>query len=197
MPRQTDKTRRLNVAYLLLAAATLGSGGCLAVVAGAAAAGGAATYFYVNGKVCQEYVATFNNTWFAAQAALKDLGYTLVANENDGKEGKLVCTGPDGKPKITLDLETQPSPIPNEGVVTRVCVRVGHFFGDKAVSERILAQVGAHLVAPVPTAGGPPTWTSSPGGPIRPVSAAGPPETAEPPAAKGLPLEPVPVKPGP
>src|SRR5262249_27459878 len=86
MPRQADKTRRLSVAYLLLAAATLGSGGCLAVVAGAAAAGGAATYFYVNGKVCQEYVATFNNTWFAAQAALKDLGYTLVANENDGKE---------------------------------------------------------------------------------------------------------------
>jgi hypothetical protein len=42
-------------------------------------------------------------------------------------------------------LDSIPSRIPAEGMLTRISIRVGTF-GDHPVSERVLYQVGAHLV---------------------------------------------------
>lgn len=185
-----------SLALLLLAAGSLATAGCLAVAVGGAAAGGTAAYIYFKGNVCQEYVASFKDTWQATLDALREQGLPLVKNENDGKKGKITSKTADDS-TVYIDLETLASPLPAEGSVTRVCVRVG-LRGDKAVSERFLAQVGGHLVpvgrlAPAP--GGVAGWTPAAGsGPIRPVSAVGPAETGPPPVAKDLPGQPVPVR---
>jgi hypothetical protein len=175
------------LSLLLAAVGAVASAGCLAVAAGAAAGGGAVTYFYVRGRVSQEYVATFADTWRATLDAVREQGLPLVSNENDGKSGKITSRTADGS-TITIDLDTVPSRIPAEGSVTSVCVRVGAF-GDQAVSERFLAAVSAHLV-PVGAGPIPGTGPTVPGGPIRPVAAAGPTETSPPPE---LPREPVPA----
>jgi hypothetical protein len=194
MPRQRkDGKRRPRVVHLLLAAAALGNGGCLIAAAGAAA-GGATAYYYFKGKVCQEFPATFHDTWLATQTALQGLQMPLVSNENDGRTGKLTSRTAD-ETSITIDLEVIPSRIPAEGSLTRVCVRVGTF-GDEAVSRRLLEQISTHLApahlvpVPAPSAGAaPPAWAPSSGpppGPVRPTTA----ETKPPPE---LPPEPVPV----
>ena len=189
MPRQRkDKGGRLRMAYLLLAAGTLGSAGCLAVAAAGAAGAGAATYVYIKGKVCLDYPASFSDAWAAVQKALQEERFPLVSNENDGKSGKITTRTTDGT-TITIDLEVLPSRIPAEGNLTRVCVRVG-LLGDQPLSERLLSRISSHLAppvspAPVPTASAPaPGWTPPPGSaPIRPVAASGPAETPEPPGA--------------
>ena len=59
------------------------------------------------------------------------------------------CTAANGdRVRIYLDIIDGPA----EGPVTRICVRVATF-GDYALSERILNQVGAHLVVVVPPSG--------------------------------------------
>jgi hypothetical protein len=67
---------------------------------------------------------------------------------------------------VTVSLETRPGRIPVEGPLTRVNVRVG-LWGDRAVSERLLAQVQARLggapqVAPLPPAPGAPLPQTAP-----------------------------------
>jgi hypothetical protein len=181
--------------YLLLAAGALGSGGCLAVAAGAAAGAGAATYVYIRGKVCQDYPANFVDAWAAVQKTLQEERFPLVANENDGKSGKITTRTTDGT-TITIDLEVLASRIPAEGNLTRVCVRVG-VLGDQPLSERLLSRISSHLAPPgtappaVPSAGAPPPAWAPPQGtsPIRPVAASGPTETAEPPGAMPPPVK--------
>jgi hypothetical protein len=198
MPRlgKTGKRRLRCLALLLLAAGSLGTTGCLFVAAGVAAGGGTAAYIYFNGNVCQEFVANFETTWKATLATLTEQGLPIVKNENDGKSGKITSRTTDNT-TIHIDLKTMPSRIPAEGNVTRVCVRIG-VTGDRTVSERFLERIAAHVV---PVGGFPPAppgvagWKPSPtpAGPIRPVSAIGPAETAPPPE---LPKDPVPVQGG-
>jgi hypothetical protein len=71
--------------------------------------------------------------------------------------------------------------------MTRVGVRVATF-GDEPFSQRLLEQVGLHLVPAAPM--GPPVPAVPP--PLTPAAARTPPETAPPPL---LPPEPVPAAP--
>lgn len=162
-------------AFLLLLNA-----GCLAVAVGAAGAG-AATYVYVKGKVCQEYAATFGDTYKAVETGLKELGFPIDHQEQSGSTGQVLSKTKDDGTVITVDLTTLPSRIPAEGSITRVCVRVGTF-GDQLLSERILTQIGGHLV-PVglaPRPNGPQPVPTTPA-PITPASWTKPAETRPPP----------------
>src|SRR5260370_26360528 len=78
--------------------------------------------------------------------------------------------------RVRIALEAIPSRIPAEGMLTRICVRVGTF-GDHPVSERVLYQVGAHLVAGPPSM--PPPSPVAPMPPIAPTPV--PRQTGEPP----------------
>jgi hypothetical protein len=140
----------------LLVAATLASSGCLAVAVGGAAAGGAVGYAYLRGGLSQEFRAGLDDTWVATNAALGDLGMSVLAAGSKGETSAVVESQTGAGAKVHISLETRPSPIPAEGPLTRVSVRVG-VFGDRPVSERVLAQIQGRLtpqaVVPLPPAG--------------------------------------------
>ena len=127
-------TWRRNVPLLLLAGLSLASGGCLFVAAGAAGAG-AATYFYVRGRLCQEYYAAFPDSWQAVLTTLKEQGFAVTHQENNGTEGTISSKTADGS-AITIAITSQPSRVPAEKSVTRICIRVGTW-GDEPLSERL------------------------------------------------------------
>jgi hypothetical protein len=182
---------RRRPALLLVASLTLVNAGCLAVAAGAAGAG-AATYFYVKGKACQEYAASFKDTMQAVETSLKELGFPVDHKEESGATGEVLSRTRDDNATISIDLLTTTSRIPAEGSVTRVCIRIGTF-GDQTLSQRLLTQIGSHLVPAglAPRNGGSsPTPTPATLGPITPASWTKPSETAAPPE---LPSEPRPV----
>ena len=149
--------RWFKITCMALALATLAQGGCLFIAAGAA--GGAALgYAYCKGNVCQAYNSNFDDSWAATHTALAELGFPVVKEERQTFRGTVESTSSTGD-KIQVHLDIMDSQVPAEGPLTKVCIRVGTF-GDYALSERILNQVGAHL-----------------------VPAAGPPQTAPPPLA--------------
>ena len=166
-------------AYLIVAAGAICQGGCLLVAAGAA--GGAfAGYAYYQGRICQSYVANFEDAWAATHTALGELGMPIVGEERQTNCGVIKTQTSDGD-RVRIALDVIPSRIPAEGSLTRICVRVGTF-GDHPVSERVLYQVGAHLVAspvpvPLPTSGPRPV-ANAPGSDV-PIPAPG--QTTEPP----------------
>jgi hypothetical protein len=131
-------------AFVLLAIVASGQSGCLLVAAGAAG-GAAAGYAYYNGRVCQSFVANFEDAWAASHTALGELGMPILKEERQTACGVIKTQTSDGD-RIRIALDVIPSRIPAEGSLTRICVRVATF-GDHPVSERILYQVGAHLVA--------------------------------------------------
>lgn len=165
--------------YFGLAVVALANGGCLVAAVGAAGAGaGVAGYAYHKGKVYQEYNANFEDTLAAAHTALQELGLPVLSEERTG--GSVLIEGRTGTgERLRLYLDTVVSPIPIEGPLTRVGVRVATF-GDQILSERILGQIGAHLVSgsrarPQPAAPtlGPiqPSWNSAPGARVVPIPA--------------------------
>ena len=161
--------------YLGLAVLALANGGCLLAAAGAVA-GGAAGYAYYKGKVCRSYNADFGSTWAAVHTALAELNMPVEKEEADAASGSIHSRAGDGD-AIRLQFDSLASAIPGEPPLTRVCVRVATF-GDQELSERLLYQVGAHLV---PGTGVPPPPPGS--GPLRPIPAAARPSTTEPPLA--------------
>jgi hypothetical protein len=190
MERTWRRRRTIRVAYLVLAALALANGGCL--VAAAGAAGGAALgYAYYQGRINQDFNATFEDTWAAAHTALAELGMPVVGEMRESATTGFIDSRDADNNRVRISLESLTSPIPAEGVLTRVGVRVGTF-GDHPLSERVLSQVGAHLV-PRGVAGPPvqgPIQTPLPGtpvgrttpGPVQTVAPAGfAPQTAEPP----------------
>lgn len=172
---------------LLLAALSLFQGGCIFVAAGAAGAG-AATYFYLRGKLCQEYYASFADSWQAVLTTLQEQGFTVTRQENNGADGTISSKTTDGS-AITISLTSQASRAPAEKNVTRVCIRIGAW-GDEPLSARLLTQIGSHLVPTGLQPAGVPTATTPTSSPIRPASWSEPRETAPPPE---LPREPIPI----
>jgi hypothetical protein len=160
-----DKLRRDSswLMYVVVASATLCQGGCLLVAAGAAG-GAAAGYAYYKGRICQSYVADFEDAWAATHTALAELGLPVISEERQTNCGTIKSQTSDGD-RVRIALDVIPSRIPVEGSLTRICVRVGTF-GDHPVSERVLSQVGAHLVVgpvvyPPPGPVPPPSPTSA------------------------------------
>jgi hypothetical protein len=170
------KARRTKslIGWLLLALLTLTQTGCLLVAAGAA--GGAALgYAYYRGKVCQGYAATLPDTWAATHTALAELGFPI--SKEDQPAGAIESRVGSDVIKISVDAYSAPyDPVP----VTQVCVRVATF-GDHPLSERVLAQIGAHLVPTNLPAAPNPQGTAP--GPIAPAAY----QSGEPPLAPSSP----------
>src|SRR2546430_117304 len=119
MPRYPKAFR---AAYFLIGLACLANAGCLAALVGAgAAAGGAGGYAYYKGNVCQSYPAAHDDAWFAAHAALADLGMPIV-EENQAK-GVIVSKTGDGD-KVHVQVQALANRVPADGPATRVGVRV-------------------------------------------------------------------------
>jgi hypothetical protein len=158
--------RWLNRAALAaIAAAALAHAGCLAAAVGAAAGGaGALTYFYCTAPVERDYPVAYGDALTDVKAALADLQFPLVDEKTQGGGTVIETRTGDGvRVQIALDLVT--SPVPADGSVTRVSVRVGHF-GDEAISARIHDQIAKHVPPPVPPlarpAPPPPVETAAP-----------------------------------
>jgi hypothetical protein len=166
--------------YLIVAIVAICQSGCLLIAAGAAG-GAAAGYAYYQGRICQSYIANFEDAWAATHAALGELGMPVLSEERQTNCGVIKSQTADGD-RVRIALDVVPSRIPAEGSLTRICVRVGTF-GDHPVSERVLYQVGAHLVVcPVPFAAIPPPVANAPGSDTAPLSPVPvPAQTAEPP----------------
>jgi hypothetical protein len=175
--------------YPLLALVAVAQSGCLLAVAGACAGGAAATgYLYCKGKIYRDYQAGLPDVRNAVHAALLDLHFLIFTEE--AKDGKafLVTRTTNGK-KVRIYLDCISSPIPAEGVLTRVAIRVATF-GDEDVSARIFDQIAWRLAnratlvpapAPGPAPPGPPPGPPvGPPVPIQPASF----QTTEPPPAK-------------
>lgn len=139
------------VLYPIVAALAILQGGCLLAIAGVAAGGAATGYLYYKGRICRDYPASLPDVRNAVHAALADLHFGIFTEEaKDGKDFLVTRTTNGKKVRIYLDCLT--SPIPAEGLVTRVSIRVATF-GDESISMRILDQIGWHLShGPVPAA---------------------------------------------
>jgi hypothetical protein len=189
MPK-AERKLTAQVLYPIVAALSILQGGCLLAIAGACAGGAATGYFYCKGRIYRDYPAGLPDGRNATHAALNDLRFPLITVEDKDGKSFLVTKTSAGK-KVRIYLDCLPSPIPAEGLVTRVSIRVATF-GDESVSARILDQIAWRLghaapVVPVPPPGSPPL---GPPAPIQQTSAVQPAfQTTEPPAA------PQPVKP--
>jgi len=160
--------------------------GCLWVAAGAAAGGAVATCVYLSTPVSHEYPTDIDHGVAATRTALTELGFTIQKQKHDAA-GADVETETTDHTRIRIHLEPLTSPIPAEGVATRIAVRVGTF-GDEQVSDKIIEQISLHLVPPAQLQHGQPLApipVPVPGAtapPIRPA-ALQPGETAPPPLA--------------
>jgi hypothetical protein len=164
----------VRIVPLVLAGLALANSGCLMVAAGVAAGGAAAGgYMYYKGNVTRDYAANLDDAWTAAHTALAELGMPVVKEDRNGNGGTIDTRTADGD-RVRINFEAATSRIPAEGNVTEVGVRVAPYtsFGDELVSERVLNQIGAHLV------------------PLNRVQTAAPPQSAPPPL---LPPEPAPA----
>jgi hypothetical protein len=178
---KSGPSRRLCVAYLILAAVALGNAGCL-VAAAAGAAGGVGAYAYYKGKVCHSYIATAEDVHAAALKALGELQMPVVLDEPSISGGTIESRSGDDKVVITLQLQDGQAPGVGSGV--EVGVRVGTF-GNEGLSQRLLDQIAFHLV-PVNTLPAPPKLAAAQP-PLMPVPPAPPnpvQQTAAPPLAK-------------
>ena len=114
------------------------------VAAGGVAAGGAVGYAYYQGNVVRYYAASLPDVLAATKTSLGELGMPVLKDEASGPSPILECRTAKGD-RVHIKLDMEPSKIPSEGTLTRVGVRVATF-GDQQVSERILDQIGFHLV---------------------------------------------------
>jgi hypothetical protein len=171
----------VRMVYLVLAGLALANSGCAAAAIGAVAAAGAGAggYMYLKGESGQDFVANLDDVHNATHAALQEMHMPIVKDDHDAGSAYIESRTADGV-TVHVKLKMETSRIPAEGAVTWAAVRVGTFdFGDTAVSDRILAQIGSHLTPANRASASPPG--APPGLP---------PQTAPPPL---LPAEPTPT----
>ena len=160
------------IAFLSLAVVALANAGCLIAAVGAAAGGAAAVgYAYYSAPLMKEYPVNYANALAAVKTSLTELQFPLVKEQPEGPSTLIETRTGDGvSVKIYLDVLT--SPVPADGSLTRISVRVGHF-GDEAVSVRIQDQIAKHMPAPLAPPPGP-VVANRPGG-VPPVETVAPP----------------------
>jgi hypothetical protein len=159
-------------AFVAVTAVALANAGCLIAAVGAAAGGAAAvSYAYYNAPLIHEYPIKYADAMAAVKTSLTELQFPLVKEQPDGASTLIETRTGDGVPvKIFLDVLT--SPVPADGSITRISVRVGHF-GDDAVSARIQDQIAKHVPAPPAPPPGPVVANRPAGG--RPAETVAPP----------------------
>jgi hypothetical protein len=201
-PREA-KWRRV-AGLTILALLPLSGTGCLVVAAGAAAGGAAAAgYVYFEGKDSREYPAGVEDTWQATRVALGELGMPIVHADRESDSGALEARTAEND-AVNIRVEAQPGRGPGDLPITRVSVRVA-LLGDHPLSNRILDQIGFHLVpagakGPPPLAvGTPPAVLGRPAGTVEapqwsgsapPTAPPRPPETRPPPLLPSGPAAP-------
>ncbi|HTU19409.1 MAG TPA: DUF3568 family protein [Gemmataceae bacterium] len=150
--------------YALVAVLALAQAGCLLALAGAAGGAAATGYFYCKGRLYRDYPNCLPDVYRAVQAALLDLHLPIFTEE--AKDGKafLVTKTTNGK-KVRIYLNCLSSPIPADGTITRMAIRVGAF-GDESVCVRIFEQTALRLGHPVPVAPAPPPGAPPVGAPV-------------------------------
>jgi hypothetical protein len=183
----------MRVGWLLLALAALVNGGCLLAVAGAAGAGAAAGYVYYNGLLYRDYHANLSDTMAAVRRSLIELQFPISEEKTETGSAFIKTHTNDGY-MVRIYLDMVPSPIPAEGTMTRIGIRVG-YSGDEAVSARILDQVSRHLVAPSTLPAGPPAISGAQLGAPRPAGETPPPPLAATSNTPPSPPPPAPLRP--
>jgi uncharacterized protein YceK len=114
------------------------TGGCAAVVVGGVAAGGAVGgYAYVNGEMQTTLEASMDRSWNAAQAAMKDLQFTIKERQKDAVQARLTASTAAGK-SVVIKLKRV------SDNVTDLRIRVGTF-GDESLSQLITDKMRPHL----------------------------------------------------
>ena len=151
MPACSLKIGYKRAAVSLLFIVAVSNSGCLLATAGVAS-GACVGYAYYKGKTCELFNAGCDDAWAATRTALGELGMPVVKEERKGPEAFIESRTADGE-RVRIYVHAETSRFPAEGQLSRVCVRVATF-GDRAVSDRILDQVGMHL-APAGLAGAP------------------------------------------
>ena len=121
---------------LVTAALALDSG-CAVVLVGAAAGAGAGTVVYIRGELSSNEAVTFDKALPAAQAGLKDMGFTVTETKKDAGEVKLTARGA-GDKKIQVTL------VKVSDTVTEIRIRVGTW-GDENVSRQVIEKIKRHF----------------------------------------------------
>lgn len=118
---------------IILGMSLLMNCGCAAVLVGGAAAGAAGTVLYVKGELHSTEDVSLDRAWNATQAAIRDMGFIVTANEKDAVSGTLVAlTADNTKIKIVLNRKADN--------MTEISIRVGTF-GDESMSRLILERI--------------------------------------------------------
>ena len=130
------------------------------------------SYAYFSAPLMHEYPVNYPTALASVKTSLAELQFPLIKEQAQGTTTVIETRTGDGVAvKIYLDVLT--SPVPADGSVTRISVRVGHF-GDDAVSTRIQAQIARHMPAAAAPAPPGPVLANRPAGP-HPVETAPPP----------------------
>ncbi len=167
--RASWKTWLKRTAFLVVATLALANAGCIVAAVGAAAGGAAAVgYAYYSAPLTRDYPVAFGDASAAVKAALADLQFPVVKETPVGG-GTLIETHTGDGVKVQIALDVITSPVPADGSLTKISVRVGHF-GDEEISARIQDQIARHL----------PGLPPPPGPTLQPPR---PPETSPPPLA--------------
>ena len=131
------KKSKLLMTALMMTALLVLTNGCFLFVVGAAAGAGAAGYAWVDGEVKTTEAAALNQTWDAAQAAMKDLQFPVTSQAKDALQGDLEARNASNT-NISIKLKY----ISNSS--TEIRIRVGTF-GDETLSRIILGKINSHL----------------------------------------------------
>ncbi|WP_321992435.1 DUF3568 family protein [Marispirochaeta aestuarii] len=127
--KNIPRIHALLIPVLLIIATT----GCVLLAGGAVGAG---TYAYVSGNLKTTYDATLQQTWDAAQKAVRNLDMKAQEEEHDAFSGVLKGTMADGR-EFNISL-TKVTP-----ETTEVAIRIG--MGDQKVSKTIHGEILANL----------------------------------------------------
>lgn len=119
----------------------LGLWGCAAALVGAGAGIGIGTYSYIKGELKVTYPVAYQEVVGATEAAVKDLGFTLLKEEKDAIRCRIKARMADGT-KVSLKVDRL-SPR-----ITELRVKVG-WFGNRDVSIQIMRAIEKRMkVAP-------------------------------------------------
>lgn len=128
------KIKSLITLFTTVVAAVLLSG-CAAVIIGGAA--GAGTYAYIRGEMKGNENATLDRTWSATLAAMKDLEFTVMTQQKDALQGRLVA-------RTALDKKIEINVTKISDNLTEIRIRVGTF-GDQTLSHTIVQSIEKRL----------------------------------------------------
>ena len=113
------------------------SGCATAVLIGGAAIGaGTGTYFYVNGELKTDYIASFDQVWSACEKTVADMHGTEVQPVKEIAQGKITAIINDEKVKFDITYRSK-----NQ---TSVGIRVG-LVGNKMSSQLLHDKIAENL----------------------------------------------------